>query len=545
MTAIMDHRELKRGGADGRRLGGRITAGLRAFRDDVRGALAIVMGFFMVLLMGMAVLALDVGRMMVVEVQMQNAADAAALAAATQLTGASGARTLAEAVARNAASQTSLYPLGAPVILTIDTVEFFRNWTPGNPGTGDPATDDQNANVVRVTLNAQTLELMLQPVVNMLAGIANTDASTQTIHTAYAVAQQSTVSCETLPLMMCNPYEDFGTPCTFIGGQNFYDMNQIGRMMIIKAGPSNNPAAPGEFGMLELPDGTSGAKALGEAIAADSQDGCFSDTVTTAPGSKTQQILWGIKTRFGASPPQGFTNNPAPHVGPFPRDSDAAVLNVYMGNGDWNTTGPSRQKSVENDVQDTMPGTLHPFTDGTTTTATVPVDYPTRYQIYLWQTGVEFQVNGPVTAYPVVDTADLPTVPANVAGAAGWVTVNGIGGPTELASVISGPDTILTLPNADFQEERSAETAAASATEVTWVKRRNLKSAVLDCACLGVAGSGTFNHFGHIVESFVTEEPQSPGGPNDDVQVWAEYIGAPLAGTGSIQDIVRNIKLVE
>ena len=513
---------------------GGVAAKGRAFADDARGAMAISVGLFMALLLGMAVLALDVGRMVVLRTQLQNAADAAALAAANQLTGVTGARTLAEAVARNAALQTTNF-VGGSTSLTIDTVTFFRNWTPGSPGTGDPATDDSNANVVRVTMISQTLALVLRPVLDVVTGKAGSDVHVQT---ASAVAEQAAVGCEMPPLMICNPFEDDSNPCNF--EDNFYDSDMIGRQFRIKEGPGGVPQAPGQFGLLALPDGTSGAKALGIAISSPASPACY-PLVTTAPGSKTNPIVWGINGRFGTMPNQaknqGYVNDPAPHVNAFHRDS--SFDDDIIGNGQWGST--ARLTTIAADS-----GVAHPFTTGTTAQG---VEYPTRYQIYLWQTGVAFQVNGPVTVYPVAPSGDLPSPLAGVAGAGGWTTINSGGtGPTSAASLVTGPDTILTLsaPNSDSMEERSPENSTLTGSEEVWVKRRNIRSAVLDCECLGVAGAGTYGPYGHYIDFFITEDTQQPGGgPGSQAAIHAEYQGAPLTGFGGVQDIVRNVRLVE
>jgi len=211
----------------------RLKAELGAFRNDVRGAMAITLGLFMVLLLGMAVLALDVGRLVVVKTQLQHAADAAALAAAVQLTGATGSMTLADSVARNAAQQTSGF-LGGSTPLTVQTgtagVQFYRAWTPTgvSANTANIANDDSDAVIVAVTMNTQSQALILQPLIDIMTGAAG--AST-TIHSAYAVAENSAVGCETPPLMMCNPYENTSPACSG-HSENFYDTTNIGKMLI-------------------------------------------------------------------------------------------------------------------------------------------------------------------------------------------------------------------------------------------------------------------------------------------------------------------------
>ncbi|MCH6590538.1 MAG: hypothetical protein IH806_08555, partial [Proteobacteria bacterium] len=66
--------------------------------------------FFIVFAIGLGALAIDVGRMTVLRSQMQDRADAGAMAAAVHLDGREGAQARATAVAMNATSQVSGIP---------------------------------------------------------------------------------------------------------------------------------------------------------------------------------------------------------------------------------------------------------------------------------------------------------------------------------------------------------------------------------------------------------------------------------------------------
>ena len=76
---------------------------LASFFGNRRGSIAIYVGFVSTALMGASVIVFDIGRLAIVRTQVQNAADAGAMAGAYQLDGRAGARVRAEAVARNAA----------------------------------------------------------------------------------------------------------------------------------------------------------------------------------------------------------------------------------------------------------------------------------------------------------------------------------------------------------------------------------------------------------------------------------------------------------
>ena len=86
----------------------KITRPLRRYGEDKRGSVAIYAGLVTALTIGGGVLAIDVGQMEAIRNEMQNYADAAALSAATQLTGVAGSRYQAEAVAREAIDDGSV-----------------------------------------------------------------------------------------------------------------------------------------------------------------------------------------------------------------------------------------------------------------------------------------------------------------------------------------------------------------------------------------------------------------------------------------------------
>ena len=133
---------------------------------DRSGAVAIYTAVVGTLMVGSAVLAIDYGRLTVLRTQLQNAADAAAQAGAAQLNGLPNARARAIDVAQNAAQQTS----GFAGALTVQSVDVLRNLP--NDAAG---ITDQNARFVRVRMVPENVNLLFQPVLNILtaAGYAH------------------------------------------------------------------------------------------------------------------------------------------------------------------------------------------------------------------------------------------------------------------------------------------------------------------------------------------------------------------------------------
>ena len=91
--------------------------------------------------------------------------------------------------------------------------------------------------------------------------------------------------------MVCNPNEDKGTSFNPRPGQQIWVKMQ-------SAGGGNAAWAPGDFGLLDLPNGQQGAGAIRDAFAQkNGANTCYGSEVSTAPGQKTS-VSDGINTRL-------------------------------------------------------------------------------------------------------------------------------------------------------------------------------------------------------------------------------------------------------
>jgi Flp pilus assembly protein TadG len=171
------------------------------FAKDRSAAVALYVGLSGALLAGTGAIVFDVGRLGVVKTQMQNAADAAALAAAVHLDGLDGARVRAQAVAENAAAQQSMFETtGGGTAITVANVTFYSAYTPAKVA----ATSDADAAFVEVTITPRNVSLMMEPVLALVAGTTS-QGSTQI--NSFSVATTQPIICDAPPLMMCDPLE--------------------------------------------------------------------------------------------------------------------------------------------------------------------------------------------------------------------------------------------------------------------------------------------------------------------------------------------------
>ena len=172
-----------------------------------RGAYMVMMAILIVILIGVAALAIDVGRVLMMRTDMQNAADAAALAAAAELNSDNNAQDRARAAARDLLEHDARFArvtelLGATG-LPAGAFEFFcvigseTDVSPSDPGFSDfcsgaevepgkyAATSDVDTHYVRVTLDPAlaadggrfTSDLIFLPVLGAL-GIDTADTAT-------------------------------------------------------------------------------------------------------------------------------------------------------------------------------------------------------------------------------------------------------------------------------------------------------------------------------------------------------------------------------
>lgn len=272
-----------------------IPRSIRSFWHDERAAISSLYAVGILALVGIAGVGFDYGRLMALDSELQNAADQAALAAATQLDGRDGAMQRARDAATNAlATATSSYVnetrfandgSGRPI--TSLTFRFFDGYSGdamGNLLTAD--TDAPKAQVVEVTVNARKVFYALTPVV----GAFN---SGDVIGKALAGLQSAT--CDVPPMMFCVP-ENNG-----VADRDFPTDADIGKgMKLHMNSTSADPWAPGNFGFLNITYNTQGNpnRRLGLNSAA---AGCFGDVVQSDTGTRDTESD-ALNTRFDMYP---------------------------------------------------------------------------------------------------------------------------------------------------------------------------------------------------------------------------------------------------
>ena len=257
-------------------------------------------------------IAFDYARMASLDSELQNAADQAALAAATQLDGTSDARQRATGAVDNLIQNSTRFgnddcgyaiEVGGSVpsgCSATGSVVFYQD-----KAKTTVATSDQNANFVEVTVNPRTAFFALTPIV---------EAFSSGLLSAKAFAGVGSAICKVPPVMICNPAEPINNSNT-----NYdFDANAlvgVGLKLV-----TGNATAPGNFGFLETGYG-SGAANLAQALGYNTPPGeCMpTDGVDTKPGLNAV-VMDALNTRFDLSTngantcPTGGTCSPSRNV---------------------------------------------------------------------------------------------------------------------------------------------------------------------------------------------------------------------------------------
>lgn len=268
------------------------------FLKNEEGAIAPLYALVLTALIAVGGIAFDYSRLAAMDTELQNAADQAALAAASQLDGQGGAILRATSAANNLVANETRFANDGNVAgrnVTIANITFLScesddcraDRTRANmtelPGTAD---DDAIARFVEVTVGGRQAFYALTPIVNAFSS-GNIDAT--------ALAGLGSAVCRVPPVMFCNPNE----PTTGPTGGDFYADLYAGAGIRLISGDTN---FPGNFGFLDNGSVTNNANStpdLARALGHDTPPGnCTSiDDVGLRPGQR-EVVFNALNTRF-------------------------------------------------------------------------------------------------------------------------------------------------------------------------------------------------------------------------------------------------------
>ncbi len=300
---------------------------LRDFLKDESAAIAATYTLLLVPIVGLAGVAYDFAQMASLDTEVQNAADQAALAAATQLSGTDTAMDEATAAASDLVSNSTVMASdGKAATLAVSSVVFYDNRSDAEADTNafSDTAKSASASFVKVTIESRQAKFALTPIVGLVMSQAIGAAAT---------AGMGSALCNVPPVMMCNPNEasDPSFSSSYVGDG----------IKLVSVGSGGGAWAPGNFGYLDVNASSSGNPLvdLKEALGWDSPPGkCLPQSgVDTKTGADTP-VTDALNTRFdiydstgpggGSCPTGGDCSSSLNAVKDLIRSSTATKFNI-------------------------------------------------------------------------------------------------------------------------------------------------------------------------------------------------------------------------
>jgi hypothetical protein len=388
----------------------RITRFAGTFWNDTTGIILPYVTLLLVAIVGIATLALDGARFMSLQTQLQNGADALALAGAAELDRLPDAEDRAVHAIRSLLANSSLLGTGADRNVQVAAIQFFSQ-IPANDdaplSAAVAAPDPTRARFVAVTVKPVTLGTILPAGLFGGSNAVTTGAS--------AVAGFDQVVCQFPPLFVCNPYETDGM--TYEGATAALQVAAADptirrRLIRLHQYRGANEYAAGDYGFLESPTLGRGQDGLIDALATVRPTACFlQSAVNFRPGFVTSvreafnvrfDIYEGALTvskndpnyRPAGNVRKGYVGGacrgvpatnwpigspPAPATG-LPLDRTWPYLSGRMGAGDWDF-------STYWQVNHSGDGRNPPTVSGGPANNANP---PSRYEVYRYEIELGF-----------------------------------------------------------------------------------------------------------------------------------------------------------
>lgn len=549
-----------------------MLSGLERFRVDESAAIAPTFALSLFALIAVGGIAFDYARLAAMDTELQNAADQAALAAASQLDQSSTACTRAVAAARNLVSNQTLFANDGNAsnqFVTIadqsanngcgganDKIKFYSAYSSATDNT--VTTDPASARFVSVTVNSRAAFYALTPVVGAFSS-GNIEGK--------AVAGLGSAICKVPPVMICNPDE--------AGDVNFTVANYIGKgLKLVSVGNGGGSWAPGNFGYLNTGGGSNGAPGLREALGWNAPPGdCIAQTgVDTKPGASVS-VTDALNTRFdiydsNVSCPSGGTCGPSINsvkdlLGPNNTSGNNACR---LHNNGWQEPSNKNNRYLPNSANALTPTTLTPSVMGhprdmchaAVSTASGHCSGPIGNG--MWDRDAYFRANyGWNSSEWQTNTGLSPSASVSASNYASRYNV--YKWEIENRGSNIGGNVILSTSNVGSLRNRRQPVCGAIQTPsnptvtpgITTVDRRRLSVAVVNCTANSVNGSSTDVPVGKWIEVFLVEPSLNRGAASSGIHaragtgagdIYVEVIGETLAGgAGSTSgQVVRRDK---
>ncbi len=498
----------------------------RRIRKDERGHVLIYFTMLLPVAVGIIGLALDGGSFYHLNSDLQELADAAALAGAAELDGAQDAITRATTQAQNLLTNNVNWSNVALSGTQVSSVTFYSSL---NPDTA--TTDPKQAFYIKVT----TVNRQVAP--TFLAAVTSNKRSTS----ASAMAESSFDTCVPLQSFVCNPFESQETNKG--NAKNFATNVPVGTMMHLV----NGAGAAGNWGLVEAPNENGNPHNQTPFWAESNVSACYSATgpTTTDTGNVAKFAQQGMNVRFDSPIGSGSQSLSAPIViNGYQTSGKGNNCVQYDPNSDtsWTAaqpyttgTGKTKQSFTFNQADsnyqkyDNYCGSTQGA--GSTCSGANPCSCPLPRDRTFSSSGVGSGANS--TDLQAYWTNHHPgTLPAGV------TTRYQIYGLEAAGTGNAG--TWLTdkyEPHTPTATSAGGNAPACSNSTLGSTARRLIEVAVVDCSYWGITGKKQLPQTTLVSQFFMTESALSDG------SIYGELVGVSSANTPG-GPIIHNVQLV-
>jgi hypothetical protein len=256
----------------------------RLFCNDTSGVILPYVTIMLVIVVGVAVLALDGARFMSLQTQLQNGADALALAGAAELDRLPDSEARAINAINRLLTNSTLFGSDTDRDVQVAGVSFYSRLPPSDASpiaTGTLASSPTNARFVSVTVQPVTLRTIFPAALFGGSNAVKTGAA--------AIAGFDQVVCQATPIYVCNPYEMPGMAYEQASGAlqaTASDPAALGRLIRLREYPGGDARyLPGDYGFLVSPTIGSEVSAVINSTALARPPACFvQNGVNLRPG---------------------------------------------------------------------------------------------------------------------------------------------------------------------------------------------------------------------------------------------------------------------
>jgi Flp pilus assembly protein TadG len=246
--------------------------------NDTRGIILPYAALLLTVFIGLSALALDTGRQLSLQTQMQAAADAMAIAGARELDQRDGSRARAAQAMANLVSN-GLTGMGSNSPVAVPTPVFFSSLLAASTGFGGTAaTGDRDALFVAVTVAPKTVPAIFSVFSPTISAGAQAIAG----HTADQ-------ACGIAPVFICNPYEQSGDSDLQATQRLVANLDpkdpafNIANLRKLIRWKADNTNSPGHFGWLQPTDtNCNSTTCLNKTMAYDTKAALSGSCFTTA-----------------------------------------------------------------------------------------------------------------------------------------------------------------------------------------------------------------------------------------------------------------------